>query len=48
MFELTTGWSSEGDESVNADVGADEAAIIIVAPASAAVRPPGTKRERVS
>jgi hypothetical protein len=45
MSALATGCSSEGEASVNADEGLDEAAIIIAAPARAARTPPGTRRE---
>jgi len=44
---LRTGWANDGDESVNADAGAEDAATIIVAPARAAARPPGMRRERM-
>jgi hypothetical protein len=44
---LRAGSANDGDESVNADAGADDAAIIIVAPARAAVRLPGMRCERM-
>jgi hypothetical protein len=45
MLAVTSGWSSEGDESVNADDGPDEAATTSAASAAAARTLPGTRRE---
>jgi len=39
------GWSSEGDDSVKADEGPDDEAIIIAAPTRAAAKPAGMRRK---
>jgi hypothetical protein len=47
MSAERTGSSSDGEESVNADDGLDDAATIITAPARAAATPLGTRRETI-
>jgi hypothetical protein len=47
MSALKTGCSSDGEESVNAGDGLDEAATNIAAPARAASAPPVTRRETI-
>jgi hypothetical protein len=47
MSALKTGCSSDGEESVNAGDGLDEAATNIAAPARAASAPPGARGETI-